>query len=94
MSPRPKHIPENARQTSISLTEEDNAAINWIRAARRQRGDDRRTLNDILVDALWYFLEQSEGKTKDEIRAMVPRIPISQASQANITEMPKPQKTR
>jgi hypothetical protein len=94
MSPRAKHIPDNAHQTTICLTDEEQAAINWIKAARRARGDDRRTLNDIVVDALWYLLERTEGKTKDEIRAMVPQFQPNKSSQDKVTEMPKQKEKR
>jgi len=94
MSPRPKHIPANAHQTSISLTDEEQFAVSWIRTVRRQRGEDRKTLNDILVDALWYLLEKKEGKTKAEIHAMIPPAQIAPIVQGNITEMPKPKPGR
>jgi hypothetical protein len=94
MSPRAKHIPDNAHQTTICLTSEDQAAVNWIKEARRLRGEDRKTLNDIFIDSLWYLLEKKEGKTRDEIRAMVPQIPVSQPLQDNVTEMPKAKKKR
>lgn len=94
MSPRAKHIPDHAHQTTICLTDEEQAAVNWIKAARRLRREDRRTLNDILVDSLWYLLEKVEGKTRDEIRAMVPQVPVSQTLQDNVTEMPKPRSKR
>jgi hypothetical protein len=94
MSPRAKHIPDHAHQTTICLTDEEQAAVNWIKAARRLRREDRTTQNDILVDSLWYLLEKVEGKTKGEIRAMVPQIPVSQALQGNVKEMPKPKTKR
>jgi hypothetical protein len=94
MSPRAKHIPDNAHQTTICLTDEEQAAVSWIKAARRLRREDRTTLNDILVDSLWCLLEKVEGKTRDEIRAMVPHVPVSQTLQDNVTEMPKPKNKR
>jgi hypothetical protein len=42
-----------------------------------------------LIDALWYFLEKTEGKTKDQIRAMVPAIQADDRQQNKVTEMPK-----
>jgi hypothetical protein len=89
MSPREKHIPDDAQRTSVCLTAEDRAAIRWIDEVRRRRKDNRTTTNDILVDALWYFLEKTEGKTKDHIRAMVPTVPIDERPQNKVTEMPK-----
>jgi hypothetical protein len=89
MSPREKHIPEDAQRTSVSLTAEDRAAINWISEVRRGKKDRRTTKNDILVDALWYFLEKSEGKTKDQIRATIPVVSVDNRPQNKVTEMPK-----
>jgi hypothetical protein len=89
MSPREKHIPDDAQRTSISLTVAERAAIRWINEVRRAKKDKRTTTNDILVDALWYFLEKTEGKTQDQIRATLPVVSLDQRSQTNVTEMPK-----
>jgi hypothetical protein len=94
VSPKPRHIPPNARPTSISLTDEDHAAVNWIKTARKQRGNDRKTLNDILVDGLWYLLEHTEGKTREDIKATIPHIEPFLPQQDKITEMPKPKSGR
>ncbi len=90
MSPREKHIPDDALRTTVSLTAEDRAAIRWISEARRGKRDKRTTTNDILVDALWYFLEKTAGKTKDQIRAMLPVVAVEERPQNRVTEMPKP----
>jgi hypothetical protein len=91
MSPREKHIPDDAQRTSVSLTAEDRTAIHWISQTRRVRKDKRTTTNDILLDALWYFLEKTEGKTRDTIRAMTPTVPVDERPQNKVTEMPKKQ---
>jgi hypothetical protein len=90
MSPREKHISVDVLTTTIALTSEDRAAIRWISDVRRGKRDKRTTINDVLVDALWYFLEKTEGKTRDQIRTMVPTIPLDERPQTNVTEMPKP----
>jgi hypothetical protein len=87
MSPRDRHVPEGATLTTIKLTDEDRTAIHWIKMARKGRGEDRDRLNDILVDGLWYLLETVEGKTRQDIRAMIPPVPPVQAKK--VTEMPK-----
>lgn len=94
MSPREKHIPDDAQRTSVCLTAEDRTAIRWISEARRANKSRRTTSNDILVDALWYFLEKTEGKTRDEIRAMVPVVLVEERPQNKVTEMPKPDRKR
>ncbi len=94
MSPREKHIPNDAHRTSVCLTAEDRAAIRWISEIRRAKKNKRTTSNDILVDALWYFLEKTEGKTKDQIRSMVPVVSVGESAQNNVTQMPKPKNKR
>jgi hypothetical protein len=89
MSPREKHIPDDARRTSVCLTAEDRAALRWICEVRRGKEDKRTTNNDILLDALWYFLEKTEGKTKEQMRATVPTAFKDERPQNNVTEMPK-----
>jgi hypothetical protein len=94
MSPREKHVPDDAQRTSVCLTAEERAAIRWISEIRRAKKDRRTTTNDILVDALWHFLEKTEGKTRDQIRAMVPSVLVDEHKQNKITEMPKPKNKR
>jgi hypothetical protein len=94
MSPREKHIPDDALRTSVSLTAEDRAAVRWISEVRRANRDKRTTTNDILVDALWDFLEKTAGKTKDQIRAMVPAISVDERAQSKVMEMPKAKNKR
>lgn len=94
MSPREKHIPDDAHRTSVCLTAEDRAAIRWISEVRRGKKDKRTTSNDILVDALWYFLEKTVGKTKEQIRATVPARPVDERTHNKVTEMPKPKNKR
>ncbi len=94
MSPREKHIPDDAHRTSVCLTAEDRAAIRWVSEVRRAKKDKRTTSNDILVDALWYFLERTEGKTKDQIRATVPIVLVDERPKNKVTEMPKPRNKR
>ncbi len=88
MSPRPPHVPKGARPTSLSLSVEDRAALSWIQLARENRRSDRKTLNDILVDGLW-LLAEKEGKTRQEILAMLPPPAPIEAVQGNVREMPK-----
>jgi hypothetical protein len=94
MSPREKHIPDDAQRTSICLTAEERAAIHWIDEVRRQKRNKRTTTNDILVDALWYFLEKTEGKTKEQIRAMVPPVSVHERPHDNVAVMPRPKSKR
>lgn len=89
MSPRQKHIPDNAQRTSVCLTAEERAAVRWISEVRRGKKDRRTTINDILVDALWYFLEHTEHKTKADIRSTIPVPPLKEPVRSKVAEMPK-----
>ncbi len=93
MSPREKHVPHDAQRTSVCFTAEDRAAINWIREVRRGTKSKRTTTNDIVVDALWHYLEKAHGRTRDQIQSMLPPVPLSGTTKSNnVTQMPKPKK--
>jgi hypothetical protein len=87
MSPRAKHTSEDSRTTTFKLNVEERAAIDWIRLARKTRGNARDRMNDILVDGLWDLLAK-EGGSKEQIRAILPKPP-AQPIQDKVTEMPK-----
>jgi len=87
VSPKEKHIPDDAERTSICLTLEDREAIGWIRAARKREQSKRTTNNDILVDALWSYLAEKYGRTREQIQAAVPPPLPKQVSK--VTQMPK-----
>jgi hypothetical protein len=73
----------------------DRAAIRWFSEARRYRKSKRITINDIVVDALWYFLEKTEGKTREQIQDTLSPVPPNEATpQNNVTQMPKPKTKR
>ena len=94
MSPREKHIPDDAKKTTVALTAEDSAAIHWISQSRRNKKDKRTTTNDILVDALWHYAGSVEGLSRDKIRAMIPVVPAETRDQSKVTEMPRPKSKR
>ena len=87
MSPKEKHIPDDAERTSVCFTLEDQAAIRWIRDVRKRERNKRTTINDIVVDALWDFLRTKYGLTREQIQAMVP--PPIPRPQTKVTQMPK-----
>ncbi len=91
MSPRQPHVASGAKHTTVRLTREDHEAIHEIAKLRAANNDDRTRLNDILVDALWHFLEHATGKTRDDIAALLPPMLRSQGPN-NVTQMPKQKK--
>jgi hypothetical protein len=75
VSPREKHISDDAQRTSVCLTAAERTAIRWIAEVRRNQKSKRVTTNDVLVDALWDSLEKTHGKTREQIQAMIPTAP-------------------
>jgi hypothetical protein len=88
MCPKERHIPAHARSTTIALTGEEKLAIQLIGAARRQRGNNRSTMNDVLIDALWELAEK-EGVTRAQIASVLPILSEEKQVNNNVTEMPK-----
>jgi len=92
MSPREKHIPDDAERTSVCFTAEDRAVIHWIKEVRKGKNEKRATINDIVVDGLTALLEKEGGKTREQIQAMVPAAPAQPTPK--VMQMPKPKKKR
>jgi len=89
--PRKPHVPKSAKNTSVRLAREDYEAQHEIAKAREANHNDRTRLNDILVDGLWELLKKETGKTRKDIEALLPPIPVPEPKN-NITPMPKPKK--
>ena len=88
MCPKERHIPADARPTSISLTAEERLAIQLIGMARRQKGSNRSTINDVLVDGLWE-LAGKEGISREQIAEILPMPAEAGVPRNKVTEMPK-----
>jgi hypothetical protein len=88
MCPKERHIPAHAHPTTIALTGEEKLAIQLIGTARRRRGSNRSTMNDVLVDALWE-LAKKEGFTQDQIATVFPIFSENDQINNNVREMPK-----
>jgi hypothetical protein len=72
---RPRTISDNATPTSISLTPAERMAIHVISENRKARNEKRTTANEVVVDAVWYLLENFEHKTREQIEALLPPAP-------------------
>jgi hypothetical protein len=66
---------------------EDRAAIRWISDVRKRERSKRTTINDIVVDALWDFLKEKYGRTRDQIQGTIPP-PLPKQPKSKITQMP------
>jgi hypothetical protein len=72
---RPRTISEKAKPTSISFTPAERMAIHVISENRKAREEKKTTASEIVVDAVWYLLEQVEHKTREQIEALLPPAP-------------------
>lgn len=88
VSPRDRHTPEIAKNTSLRLTREDREAIHEISNVREANGNARTRNNDIMVDALWDLYTRTTGKTREDVQKKLPAVPQASAAN-NVTRMPR-----
>jgi hypothetical protein len=69
-------------------------AIFLIGQSRRAGGSKRTTMNDIVADALWDLSEKTLGRTKEQIRALMPVVHPPERARSKVTQMPKPGRKR
>jgi hypothetical protein len=79
---------EGAKRTTIYLNPQEDFALSLIENSRRIRKDKRYQPSDIVADALWLYAEQVEGKTREQIAALLPAMP-EEKQQSNLTPFPK-----
>jgi len=91
VSPPKKHVPDDARNTSVRLTEKEREAIHEISKTRRANGNSRTRINDILVDSLWGMLKRETGKTEADMEALLPVVAPRKQTKPKIAQMPKPE---
>lgn len=79
-----KNTPENAKPRSISLTPEEELALQLIESRRRKRGDKGDNRNAIISDALWHYLTSAEGISRETIDALMPTKPPEEHAKSNV----------
>jgi hypothetical protein len=92
MSPPKKHVPDDAKNTSVRLTDEDREAIHEIKKIRTAKENGRTRLNDIVVDAIWELLKGETSKTRADIQMQMPPK-IAKKPISNVAKMPPPKRT-
>ena len=89
---RPKLTSDGAKRTTIYLNPAEDLALSVIENSRRVRVERRCQPSEIIADALWLYLEQIEGKTRDQIAALLPTFPVEKR-QSKVKQFP-PKKQR
>lgn len=79
---------EGAKRTTVYLNPAEDLALSVIENSRRVRVEKRCQPSDIVADAIWMYLERTEGKTREQIEALLPPIEKKQLP-SNVTRMPR-----
>jgi len=84
---RKRRVPKSARKVMILLTPAQELALQVIAARRRSRSEERDSPSEIVADALWKLLIDTEGVPQTQIEALLP--PEPDEHQSNLREFPK-----
>lgn len=83
-----KKTADDAKALTISLTPEEEMALNAIVLRRRKRGDERDNRNGVVADALWYYLKEIEKVPRERIEDLFPPKP-QEPAKLNVTTIRK-----
>jgi len=78
-----------AKRTTIYLNPAEDLALSVLENSRRTRGEKRCQPSDIVADAIWIYLERTEGKTRQQVEALLPVTPGKQQPLGKVTEITK-----
>ncbi|HEU4417122.1 MAG TPA: hypothetical protein VFT65_20205, partial [Candidatus Angelobacter sp.] len=65
----------DAKPVSVSLTPEEELALQAIMSRRRKRGLANYSRSEVISDALWHYLTEVEKVPRDQIDIIVPELP-------------------
>lgn len=88
MAGRKKRLPADAKPVTISLGGEERIVLALIEARRQRRSEERDSPSEIIMDALWHFLENVEKMSRDQIEALLP-AKTDDKSQSNVKHFPR-----
>lgn len=71
MGGRKKRISDDAEGTTVYLTPDEQVVLRVILARRKKRGDQRSSINEIIVDGIWKVLVECEQVTREQIDALL-----------------------
>jgi len=86
--PKTRRTAKDAKTVTISLTPEEELVLQVIVSRRRRRGEVRDSRNEVISDALWHFLTEVEGISRDQIDGLLPDV-LKRPSQFNLKKFPK-----
>jgi hypothetical protein len=77
-----RRLDKDAEQVGIYLTPTEKLVMDVIAGRRKKRHEERTSPSEIVADALWKVLTESEGIAKEKIRELL-------AVQSDAAEEPK-----
>lgn len=85
---RKQRVSKSARRVTVFLTPAEELALQVIEARRRERTEGRDSPSEVVSDALWKLLEDSEKVSRAQVEALLP-VALSSAIRSNLKEFPK-----
>jgi len=85
---RKKRVSRSARRVTVYLSPAEELSLQVIEARRRERSEGRDSPSEIVSDALWKLLVDSEGLSREQIEALLPSK-SSETTQSNLKKFPR-----
>lgn len=85
---RKKRVAKNARRVTVYLTPAEELVLQVTEARRRERFEKRDSPSEIVSDALWKYLKDMEGMSREQIEALLPPKPVV-TEQSKIKHFPE-----
>ena len=77
-----KRLDDDAEQVAVYLTPTEKLVMDVIAGRRKKRQEDRTSPSEIVADALWKVLTESEGIPKEKIQDLL-SVPSDSAEEPN-----------
>ena len=68
---RTKRLSPDAEQVAVYLTPREQLILQTIRARRKDRDEERTSNSEVIIDALWFFLEEAEGVPRQKVEELL-----------------------
>jgi hypothetical protein len=77
-----KRLDDDAEQVAVYLTPTEKLVLDVIAGRRKKRREERTSPSEIVADALWKVLTESENIAKEKIQELL-AVPSSVAEEPN-----------
>ncbi len=84
-----KRLADDAEQVAVYLTPTEKLVLDVIAGRRKKRREERTSPSEIVVDALWKVLTESENIAKERIRDLLAVTSVVADGPKNVKVFPK-----